>query len=150
MARACSSCATRISRNCKSGLCVSCGAKKRYSDPAQRQAMSELKRAALQDPAKRARVARAAAENLRAWHRTTDRDWSAWHRERRTAALSWCPPERVAEYTALRRMRGVGAAEARRMIEETIPGTRAHGAREVANNSLRMRLKHERERREAY
>lgn len=51
---------------------------------------------------------------------------------RRRNATGWCPPERHAEY---RRMLTTGftAAEARRMIEEEIPGTVAHARRHIAN-----------------
>lgn len=64
--------------------------------------------------------------------------------------LGWCPPDRRDEYRRLIRSRQASAAEARRMIEETIPGTQAHAARMIANNQLRMRLKHEREKAQAY
>lgn len=65
-------------------------------------------------------------------------------------ALGWCPPERRDEYRAMVRSKQATAAEARRMIEESIPGTQAHAARTIANNQLRMRLKHEREKAQAY
>ena len=53
----------------KTGRCRSCIARARYADPAQRAAMSEAKKRALQDPEKRARVAAAASETLKKWHR---------------------------------------------------------------------------------
>lgn len=81
MTRACSDCATPISA-CSRGRCKSCAAKARYRDPAARQRMSVAKKRALADPAKRERVASAASANLRLWHATTDRDWSAWHKQR--------------------------------------------------------------------
>jgi hypothetical protein len=62
--------------------------------------------------------------------------------------LQWCPEERRAEYQILRKK--VGAAEARRIIEADIPGTAEHARRQVANNALNMRLKHERQQMDAY
>jgi hypothetical protein len=64
--------------------------------------------------------------------------------------LGWCPPELRDEYRSLVRNKTIPAAEARRIIEARIPGTAEHGRIEVANHALRMQLKHERDKAEAY
>lgn len=64
--------------------------------------------------------------------------------------LAWCPPERRDEYRHLITSKLIPAAEARRIIEAEIAGTAEHGKREVASNALKMQLKHERQKREAY
>jgi hypothetical protein len=64
--------------------------------------------------------------------------------KRSSTVLAWCPDERRAEYRALVR-KGFTAGEARRAIEADIPGTKEHARREVAQNRLRMLLKHQRD-----
>lgn len=64
--------------------------------------------------------------------------------------MAWCPPELRADYRRLIRSKLIPAAEARKIIEAEIAGTAEHGKREVASNSLRMQLRHERQKREAY
>lgn len=110
--------------------------------------MSEAKARSLADPVKRARVVAAGAKNLSAWHRGNDRDWSAWHAARVDRLLSWCPAERRAEYTNLRKYHG--AVEARRIIEAEVPGTLEHARRTIANNNDIMRIREERRRAQAY
>jgi hypothetical protein len=64
--------------------------------------------------------------------------------------LAWCPTELRAEYRRLIRSKLIPAAEARRIIEAEIAGTVEQGRRELASNILNLRLKREREKREAY
>jgi len=64
--------------------------------------------------------------------------------------LAWCPPERRDEYRRLCASQRLSAAEARRVIEAEIPGTLEHGRRQVANNILKQKLRHERARLDAY
>lgn len=144
--RTCADCPKAI--NVASVRCKSCAGKAKYRDPAAREAMSKAKRKALTDPAKRARVVAAAQHNLREWHRTTDRDWSAWHRANRIAMLSWLPADRRADYDALRLK--VGAKEARRILEAEIPSTVEHARRQIANFNIAQRLRRERERQQEY
>jgi hypothetical protein len=80
--------------------------------------MSAAKKRALADPEKRGRVIATAAENLRQWHKTTTRDWSAHHRARAAARRAWCPADRWADYQALRRQSG--AEQAKAMILDEI------------------------------
>lgn len=115
MIRTCTDCSSPISHVSR-GRCRSCAAKARYSDPAARRVMSEAKKRALLDPVKRERVSSTASTNLRQWHKTTTKDWSAHHRARAATARSWCPVDRWDDYVALRRQRGVGAERAKAMI----------------------------------
>lgn len=63
--------------------------------------------------------------------------------------LSWCPPERRAEYKRLVR-RKVPAEEARRIIEAEIPGTAEYARRELASIALAARMRRERIERDTY
>lgn len=78
--------------------------------------MSLAKKQALADPEKRERVASSAAHNLRVWHQTTTKDWSAHHRARAARSRAWCPADKWDDYVSLRRQRGVGAERAKAMI----------------------------------
>jgi hypothetical protein len=69
---------------------------------------------------------------------------------RTATVLAWCPPELRDEYRHLCASLRLSAAEAREIIEEKIPGTAAHARREVANNILKQKLRHERQQMEAY
>ena len=141
-------CGAVLGQSNTSGNCRSCARKLLYQDPAARERMSKAKKRALKNPGKRARVAAAAAHTLREWHRTTDRDWSAWHKARCARLRSWCPQDRWQEYETLRLK--VGASEARRIIEAEIPGTVEHARRTIASVTIGMLLKQERERAQAY
>lgn len=141
-------CGITIAASNKSGNCRGCARRKLFENPEARKRMSVAKKRALRNPAKRARVAAAAAHNLREWHRTTDRDWSAWNKARCAKMRSWCPDERWEEYQALRIK--IGAPEARRIIEAEIPGTTEHARILIANITVAMQLKQERERGQAY
>lgn len=63
--------------------------------------------------------------------------------------LGWCPPDRREEYRRLV-LRRIPAAEARRIIEAEIPGTREHAQREIASVELAARLRRERDQRDTY
>lgn len=63
--------------------------------------------------------------------------------------LGWCPPHLRDAYRALLR-KHFTAAEARQLIEAEIPDTVEHAKRVVANNELKMRLRDERRRADAY
>ena len=139
-------CGKPIGKRSTSGLCRSCSRTKVYADPAARAVMSKAKKRVLQDPEKRARVATAAAENLRHWHATTDRDWHAWAVAKRARHWDWCPPDRREEYAQLRRSR-LGAAEAKRIIQDDI---RAKARDEVLRNARAMIDKDARERATRY
>lgn len=110
-------CGAPIGIHSKTGRCRACARRELYRDPAARKVMSDAKKRAMRDPVKRERVAVAASENLRAWHRTTDRDWAEWHRRKRAREWAWCPAERRDEYRALRRLK-YSAVEARQIIED--------------------------------
>jgi hypothetical protein len=113
-------------------------------------ARRRLEEARREDPAWQA-MRRASGERLR-----SDYISSPAAQEKRAKAnaemhrrrLDWCPDDHREEYHRLRII--VGARPAREIIEADIPGTAAHARREVANNTLKMRLRHEREQREAY
>lgn len=66
------------------------------------------------------------------------------------ARLGWCPDDRRAEYADLILRKKIPAAEARRMIESELVGTAEHGRREIASRELAMRLRRERDLRDAY
>lgn len=63
---------------------------------------------------------------------------------------AWCPPEFLPLYRELTGKHRIRAKEARRIVEAEIPGTREHARVQIANSAAAMRLKHEREQREAY
>lgn len=67
----------------------------------------------------------------------------------RAKHLSWCPREFWGLNERLKR-KGFKLPERKAIILAEIPGTAEHARREVANHALRMRLKHEREVRDAY
>ena len=144
MSRTCSDCPAPISVNSR-GRCKTCAAKAKYADPAARKAMSVAKLRALECPEKRQRVSAAAAENLRSWHRSNDRDWSQWHKDRHQRSLSWCPQDRLADYRALLGL--VGAVEAKRMMVEDIALT---ARRIIATNLQAMHDKAARQKAQAY
>lgn len=100
----------------------SAAGKRVYADPSKRLVMSEAKKRAMADPVKRANVAAAAKETLRKWHETTDRDWSAWHRDRHMQSVPWCPADRYDELLAMSKK--VGRPEAERMMREDIEAKR--------------------------
>ncbi|WP_156679375.1 hypothetical protein [Sphingomonas profundi] len=66
------------------------------------------------------------------------------------AKFGWCPPELRPAYHRLVRTKRIPAAEARRIIEAEIAGTIEHARREIASRDLAVRLRQERQRREAY
>jgi hypothetical protein len=161
----------------KSGLCRSCVAKRINSDPeAAARRKAGLRKYYDERGGREAAAARIAAWNrnmpeeerqrrsawgVRQYHtylntpetRALSSGPDARRRARiaqEEARLGWCPPELRDEYRRLTRSGQVAAAEARRMIEEMIPGTQAHAARIVANNMLGMRIKAEREKAQAY
>lgn len=68
---------------------------------------------------------------------------------RRRNATGWCPPERWQEYRRLLTF-GYKAPDARRMIEEEIPGTAAHARRHIANQREVQMIRAERENAQAY
>jgi hypothetical protein len=80
--------------------------------------MSDVKKKAMADPVKRAKVAGPAKETLRRWHETTDRDWSAWHRDRHMQSVPWCPADRYDDLLVMSKK--VGRAEAERMMREDL------------------------------
>lgn len=172
--RTCSDCPAPISRHAK-GRCRSCAAVYVNSDPEIQRRRREGMAAKFADPQFRAEQAarlRANASTPRAIELRRERGKEQARdvlfrpdvrartmrpearaqagRSVQERALGWCPPERRDEYRTMVRSRQATAAEARRMIEETIPGTQAHAARMIANNQLRMQLKHEREKAQAY
>lgn len=172
--RSCSDCPAPISRNAK-GRCRKCAAVYVNSDPEIQRRRAEGHAAKFADPVFRAEQAarlKANASTQRAVELRRERGKvqardvlfrpdvraSAMRPEARAQAgrsvservLGWCPPDRRDEYRAMVRSKQATAAEARRMIEETIPGTQAHAGRMIANSQLRMRLKHEREKAQAY
>jgi len=93
------------------------GTKKRFADPSARKAHSDARKAALaRNPEQLEQLQEYAATVLRDARAQSKVDWVAHHRARAAEQLSWCPPERLDEYRKLRATRGVGAAEAKRMI----------------------------------
>lgn len=67
----------------------------------------------------------------------------------RAAHLAWCPEEHWGLNRQLKRL-GYKLDERKAMIRELIPGTPEHARREVQNNILKQRLRHERQQMEAY
>lgn len=67
----------------------------------------------------------------------------------RRAHLAWCPEEHWPLNQQLKRA-GYPLEERKAMIRELIPGTVEHARREVQNNILKQRLRHERRQMEAY
>lgn len=63
---------------------------------------------------------------------------------------AWCPLELRDEYRRLIRTKRMSAAEARRVIEADIAGTVEHARRSVANAIDAQRIRHERDRAQAY
>lgn len=61
----------------------------------------------------------------------------------------WCPEDRLDDNRRLR-IKGIPLADRKRMILEETPGTVEHARRLIANNVDVMRLKAERQKREAY
>jgi hypothetical protein len=91
----------------------------RYSDPANRKAMSDACKAALAaNPERAAWRKQHGADVLRAFHARGEFDWSAWHRERNAQAFAWLPEDKVEEYRSLRIK--VGAEQAKAMILDGI------------------------------
>lgn len=91
----------------------------RYSDPANRKAMSDACKAALAaDPERAAWRKKHGADVLRAFHARGEFDWSAWHRERKAQAFAWLPEDKVESYRSLRTK--VGAERAKAMILDEI------------------------------
>lgn len=175
MTRTCS-CGAAISAKNRSGLCRPCNARRINADPAIEAKRAAGRAAYFDRPGVREGYARRIAEyreNMPDEHRERCREHgrrqyrdvlsrpdvvakslspevrAAAGRKRTDTVLAWCPPHLRDAYRGLIRS-GIRAAEARAMIEEEIPGTAAHARRVVANNALKMRLKHERERMEAY
>jgi len=169
-------CGIQLGRANKSGKCRSCLAKHLNADPVmiakRRAAQVEFfakpeTKAALRerlavtmanlsdDERERRRVAgQALARNVLSRPDVVARTLSRDARERAGRArtdttLAWCPPHLRGEYRGLVRQ-GFRAAEARAMIEPEIPGTVAHAQREIANRKLANRLRHERQKAQAY
>jgi hypothetical protein len=166
MTRTCSDCPSPISTRSK-GRCRSCTTRQSHSDPAyQAHRIARLKeatntpeiRAARSELAKRFHAERALspewAERRRALgfalgdrirrdpkvQASVKRGHVSAAMKRHENRLGWCPVERLDEYRKLRRK--VGAVEARRIIEAETPGTLEHARRTVANNNLKMDLRH--------
>lgn len=147
----CLSCPAPITPRSKTGLCRSC-ASSRPTPPEVRAKMREAARdrwqAELATEAGRER-AREAGRRVRRNAKRLAPDAEIRRREAiSNAALGWCPPEWRDRYATLRRK--VGAAEARRLIEQDIPGTRAHARRQIDNFHLTQRLHAEREAAQSY
>jgi hypothetical protein len=176
----CSDCASPITRMAKTGRCRPCASRRMHADPAyQAKRMGGLQRFFDQPGAReeRSRILHAGLKNWRAnmtpeqKRRATEhgkwliqrylsrpeihaRSQTPEARARAVAAyvekrLGWCPVDRRDEYRALIRNH-VPAAEARRIIEAEIPGTREHALREISNIGLAARLRRERDLAEAY
>lgn len=67
---------------------------------------------------------------------------------RKERQMGWCPQDRMEDYILWRKY--YGAAEARRMIEEEIPGTLAHAKRHVSNQREVQLIRAERVKAQAY
>lgn len=94
---------------------------KRYADPAARKATSDARKAGLErNPELLQRMREVAVTNLAEARAKSTIDWSAWRRERQAWRRVWCSADRWDEYQKLRTTRGIGAAEAKRMILEDI------------------------------
>jgi hypothetical protein len=166
----CASCTNPITRHSKTGRCRGCVLRDAKADPVREARRISALGAALRTP--EARAAKSVARKRIEAERADDPAWIAYKIESgkrvraaydaspeaqaknlatratvgdkiRAKWLGWCPPERWAEYQALRRK--VGAEEARRAIEAEIVGTTEHARRVVANNAFAMQLRHERE-----
>lgn len=143
---ACLDCSGPVSRQSRTGRCRVCavailnaspafaasrtaGIRRRYEDPAFRASKAKViharHMAARKDPATAERL------NRNIWiarQRLNDPDVrakflagrAAAGRKRSATVFKWCPPNRVEEYRSLTRSKRMSAAEARRMIEETM------------------------------
>lgn len=171
--RAICGCGKQLSAQNVSGCCRSCVAKRINADPAiHERRVAGIRAKIATDPKFRASLAQRAAtmterlsaeqiearrEHGRRQHRDVlsqpdiqARAQSPEARAKRGQSaqntwLHWCPVDRRADYRMLVSHKGIPAAEARAIIEADIAGTAAAAQREVANNILQMRLKHERD-----
>lgn len=170
----CKDCAAPVSK-LSTGRCRSCANRIMWADPAFQERRLAALRIALRTPEAIANK-RAARLKLEA-ERSVDAAWKEYKRQSgkrlrasydahpdaharnmakrkqagakvRATRLAWCPADRWDEYQRMRKK--VGAAEARRAIEEEIVGTEAHARLQVARNLVKDRLKHEREQAQAY
>lgn len=142
----CLDCAGPVSRQSRTSRCRACALAVLNASPAFAASRTAGIRRRYEDPVFRARKARAiharhmaarrnpeTAERLNrniwiARQRLTDPDVrakflagrAAAGRKRSATVLKWCPPDRIEEYRSLTRSKRMKAAEARRMIEETM------------------------------
>lgn len=168
---ACIDCSGPISKRSKTGRCRSCSGRFTARNPEKRAKCAATIRAYYRDETYAKRMGEAVK---RGWaNRLADpenREKARQHalrygaagtppgsdmrrkaaRTKSDNALAWCPPELRDEYRDLCRRRSFRAAEARAVLEPLIPGTQAHAKLLIANTNLAMRLKQEREKRQAY
>jgi hypothetical protein len=138
----CKTCSGPVSVHSRTGNCRVCALAASNADPRVREKIAEANRRKAKDPVFRAklkaRIARIGVEcrtdeefmavlrengrkNIAgAWTPEARAKWYAGRQEagRRISAtrLAWCPPDRIAEYRHLTRVKRIRAAEARRMI----------------------------------
>lgn len=176
MTRTCT-CGAGLGPKNKTGNCRSCSARRLNSDPAIMVAREKARAAYFARPGVREGYAQrigAYIRNMPPEERARRRAQGQWlaknvlsrpevraasnspeakakaGRARSDTVLAWCPPEMRDAYRELVRKNGLPADEARRIIEAEIPGTVEHGRRGLAAQVLKLRLKHERDLREAY
>lgn len=168
-------CGATIGTQGKTGMCRPCAIAANHADPTYRERLASGRRAFLNNTdavaARQAKMLEGAAryrENMTPAQRDAQREHGKWlyrthaapyrlsQEQRQRGAdncaetkLSWCPLDRRGEYKRLV-LRRIPAAEARRIIEADIPGTREHARREIASIELAARLRRERDQQDAY